>query len=276
MNSWRLQLKLWGVRGSIPTPNSQNLGYGGNTACVEVRLPNDDVFVFDAGSGIRNLGISLQNRNGDGLRPVNLFLTHFHWDHIQGLPFFGPLYNPASAVTFYSSKYSGSLHDSLAGQMSDPYFPVKFDTVSSKREFVDLGADPVRIGGLTVHPFPLKHPQGASGYRIEANGAVIVYATDREHGDPRLDAVLREYSQGADILIHDAQYTLEEYGRYRGWGHSTWQEAVHVARDSNVKKLILFHHDPAHDDETLSRIVEETRQLFPDTLGACEGWVGTL
>src|SRR5271166_6298156 len=200
MNSWRLKLKLWGVRGSIPTPDKQNLGYGGNTSCIEVRLPNDDLVIFDAGSGIRYLGGQLQSASApDGKPALHLFFTHFHWDHIQGLPFFGPLYDPGRSITLYSACYSGCLRDALSGQMADPYFPVKFDVAGSKRKFVDLGADPVQIGGLTVRPFELNHPQGASGYRIESNGAAIVYATDREHGHAILDGVMREYAHNADV-----------------------------------------------------------------------------
>ena len=275
MHPWRLKLRFWGVRGSIPTPEPQNLGFGGNTACLELRLPGDELFIFDAGTGIRNLGASLHD-TGARAQDINLFFTHFHWDHIQGLPFFGPLYDPSSCMRLYSSSYSGELSKSVAGQMAAPYFPVKFDDASSKREFVDLGVDPIRVGELTIHPFCLNHPQGASGYRIESQGAVIVYATDREHGDPILDSVLREYADGADLLIHDAQYTPEEYARYKGRGHSTWTEAVKVAQESHVKELVLFHHDPFHDDETLQRIVNEARARFPNTIGASEGWTTTL
>ena len=273
MNSWRLKLKLWGVRGSTPTAQPQNLGYGGNTSCLEVRLPGDELFVFDAGTGIRGLGLALNDTAKTG---VHLFLTHFHWDHIQGLPFFAPLYDPTRPVSFYSAKYAAPLRETLAGQMKSPYFPVPFDVVAKNREFVDLGGDPIRIGEITVRPFQMNHPQGASGYRIESDGAVIVYASDREHGHAELDAVVRDFAQDADILIHDTQYTLEEYERCRGWGHSTCQEAVSVARDANVKQLILFHHDPAHDDKFMSAMVEETRHDFPNTVGGCEGWSATI
>lgn len=277
MSSWRLKLKLWGVRGSIPTPDAQNMGYGGNTSCIEIRLPNDDLVIFDAGSGIRKLGVQLQSAPPvDPKPPLHLFFTHFHWDHIQGLPFFGPLYDPSRSMTLYSACYSGCLPDALSGQMSAPYFPVTFAQAASKRKFVDLGADPIEIGALKVQPFPLNHPQGATGYRIESNGAVVVYATDREHGHPKLDDVMQEYAHNADILIHDAQYTPEEYPRYKGWGHSTWREAVHIAREGNVKQLVLFHHDPSHDDQMLSSIVADTKAEFPNVVGACEGWVATI
>ena len=263
--NWRLKLRFWGVRGSIPTPLSQNLGYGGNTSCLEIQLPTGELFIFDAGTGIRDLGAALKDPSD-----IHLFLTHYHWDHIQGLPFFGPLYNPKCAMTFYSTCYSCGLRESLAGQMVEPYFPVNFEAVSGNRKFVNMGGSPITLGDLTVRPFPMHHPQGAGGYRIESGGASIVYATDHEHGHEKLDAVLREYSQDADVLIHDAQYTPEEYQRFKGYGHSTWEEAVKVALECNVKQLILFHHDPTHDDETVSAIVDRARQRFPNTVGARE------
>ena len=160
--------------------------------------------------------------------------------------------------------------------MVTPYFPVAFDFAASKRNYINLGGVPMTVGDLTVEPFQLNHPQGAGGYRIESHGAVIVYATDREHGDQKLDAVMREYARDADVLIHDAQYTVEEYPRFKGYGHSTWEEAVNVALQGNVKQLILFHHDPTHDDEMVSAIEADAQARFPNTLGAREGSVITL
>jgi phosphoribosyl 1,2-cyclic phosphodiesterase len=276
MNTWRMKLRFWGVRGSTPTPHAQNLGYGGNTSCLEIRLPNDDLFIFDAGTGIRDLGISLSKNPADAARDIHLFLTHYHWDHIQGIPFFGPLYNPNSSITFYASCYACALHESLRGQMVMPYFPVAFDSAASKRNFINLGGTPITVSGLTVEPFQLNHPQGAGGYRIESRGAVIVYATDREHGHAKLDAVIREYAQDADVLIHDAQYTVDEYPRFKGYGHSTWEEAVNVALQCRVKQLILFHHDPGHDDEVVAGIEAKAQARFPNTVGAREGSVITL
>jgi phosphoribosyl 1,2-cyclic phosphodiesterase len=273
MNSWRMKLRFWGVRGSTPTPVAQNLGYGGNTSCLEIRLPDEDLFIFDAGTGLRDLGLTLSGNPGDAAREIHLFLTHYHWDHIQGLPFFNPLYNPNCSITFYASCYACALKESLEGQMITPYFPITLDLAASKRSFNNLGGEPITLGDLTVEPFPLNHPQGAGGYRIESKGAVIVYATDREHGHVKLDAVMRDYAQDADVLIHDAQYTLEEYPRYKGYGHSTWEEAVNVAQQCNVKQLVLFHHDPNHDDETVATIETNARARFPNTVGAREGSV---
>jgi phosphoribosyl 1,2-cyclic phosphodiesterase len=268
---WRLKIRFWGVRGSIPTPEPQNMRYGGNTSCVEIRGPQSEALILDAGTGIRSLGNSMK-----GEAPVHIFFTHFHWDHIQGLPFFAPLYNPKCPVVLYSTLFSGPLRETLEGQMSRPYFPVDLSLVSSKLCFVDLGKEPVRLGDVTLTPFPLHHPQGCGGYKIERHGASVVYATDREHGHPQLDKTLRDFCQDADVLIHDTQYTPTEYERFKGWGHSTWEEAAAVAHDCNVKQLVLFHHDPNHDDATMMAIVEDARLKFANTTAAREGEVITV
>jgi phosphoribosyl 1,2-cyclic phosphodiesterase len=275
-NPERMRVRFWGVRGSTPTPQIDNLGYGGNTPCLEVRLPGGEVFVFDAGTGARNLGTALMEENrGEEIR-VSIFLTHFHWDHIQGIPFFAPLYEPNNHLQFISHASTGPLKEILGGQMAKPYFPVNFETATEHREFVQLDGKEWREGALRVQPFPLNHPQGAAGYRIEANGAVAVYATDHEHGVAAIDNGLREIAQGADLLIYDSQYTPAEYEKHRGWGHSTWKEAAGVARDGRVKQLVLFHHDPSHNDETMSRIAAEARCDFEATAAAREGMVVAL
>ncbi len=265
-----IRLKFWGVRGSTPTPQLENLRYGGNTSCLELRLEDNQSVIFDAGSGLRNLGSQLlKEANGTNL-DLKVFLTHFHWDHIQGIPFFAPLFRPGNRVTFHSH-CNGSLEEILEGQMARPYFPIDLASVAAKREFIELDSRPCSFSGVTVRPFPLNHPQGAVGYRIEAGETVIVYATDLEHGHPQLDKTLRDNASGADLLIYDAQYTPDEYSRYRGWGHSTWVEAVNTAREAGARRLALFHHDPTHDDQFLDQIFETARQHFPELCIAAEG-----
>ncbi|HEV8131467.1 MAG TPA: MBL fold metallo-hydrolase [Acidobacteriota bacterium] len=287
-NSFRLRLKFWGVRGSTPTPQIENLSYGGNTACLEVRLPTNEIFIFDGGTGVRNLGISLVEEFKERKLSATFLLTHYHWDHIQGIPFFAPLYAGANEFTFYSFRrarpgrkgdaepYYDTVREMLEGQMKNPYFPINFAFLPSKRDFREIHRDPIKFGNLNVHPFPLNHPQGALGYRIESEGAVIVYASDLEHGHRELDSTLREFAQNADILIYDSQYTPEEYEQRKGWGHSTWLEATKVANDSRVKQLILFHHDPSHTDQMFFEVVQQARMHFENTLGAKEGWVFIL
>lgn len=267
MSRFRLQVTFYGVRGSIPSPAIENLGFGGNTTCLEVRSAANDWIVIDAGTGARRLGHLARER--DEL-DVHFWMTHFHWDHIQGLPFFAPLFLDGARVTFHAAKPSATTREILEVQMRAPYFPGA-ESLLAAREFAEIGDKPEAHGGMTVHTFPLNHPQGACGFRIESGGAAIVHASDMEHGDPRLDRIVREYSQNADVLIYDAQYSPQEYESKKGWGHSTWLEAARVARDANVKRLILFHHDPDHDDDTIRVMVEEARRSFENTDAAREG-----
>lgn len=271
-DSFRLQLKFWGVRGSIPTPQPDNLGFGGNTTCLEVRLPNEEVIIIDGGTGLRYLGMSLMKDFANQKLSLRVLMTHFHWDHIQGIPFFAPLYLPDNQVSFYSDRPAERIQDILEGQMSSPYFPVRFEHMAAKRRFFQIDPE-LRVGDLTIRSFPMNHPQGAAGYRLERNGAVLVHASDLEHGDPKYDRILRDHAQNADVLIYDAQYTPEEYASKQGWGHSTYVEAARTAKDANVKKLILFHHDPGHDDKFMEQIVQQARQHFENTEAAAQGRV---
>ena len=270
-----LVLRFWGVRGSIPTPEAENLGLGGNTPCLEIRS-GSDLLIFDAGTGLRMLGRSLAQEQPEDRGSLHLFLTHFHWDHIQGMPFFAPAYDCQTVLNYYSGITDGNLGQILEQHMAAPFFPVQFEELVSCRSFRDLRYQPVKIGSSTVRAFPLNHPQGASGYRIESPHGVIVYASDLEHGDPKLDSVLRDYASGADVLIFDSQYTPEEYETHRGWGHSTWREGTRVAREAGVGQLILFHHDPSHTDAVCERIVGEACQHFENTIAAAEGSVVSL
>ena len=279
--NFRLSLRFWGVRGSIPTPLKENMNYGGNTLCIELRLPTGEIFVFDGGTGIRGLGDLLTKECGAQGLDVMVFLTHFHWDHIQGIPFFQPLYKPENTVTFHTPRFSiarkgdtsseSGVEEILTGQMTDPYFPVNFEFLHAKKKFAELDLKPSKFGDLTISPFPLNHPGGAFGYRIESDGAVIVYATDLEHGDKELDKVVREYSQNADLLVFDSQYTPEDYETHKGWGHSTWQEACNVAKDSQVSQLALFHHRPSYNDAKLDQITEAASRQFENVVCAREG-----
>ena len=265
-----IRVKFWGVRGSTPTPQLDNLRYGGNTSCVELRLADNQSIIFDAGSGLRNLGTKLVKEANGSKLDLKVFLTHFHWDHIQGIPFFAPLFQSGNRVTFHSH-CNGSLEDILQGQMARPYFPIDLAAVAATREYVELDSHETAIAGVVVRPFLLNHPQGAVGYRIETGKTVIVYATDLEHGHPLLDSILRENVSGADLLIYDAQYTPDEYEKFRGWGHSTWLEATRLARATGVRQLLLFHHDPSHDDAFLDQMGDAARQAFEAVAPAREG-----
>jgi phosphoribosyl 1,2-cyclic phosphodiesterase len=271
------RLRFWGVRGSTPTPTIENLTFGGNTSCVEVRTADNQVIILDGGSGIRNCGTSLLKEAAGQSIQASVFLTHFHWDHIQGIPFFAPIYGPNNRIAFHSAIQGRPLQETLEGQMAKPYFPVNFDQVAANRSFhlIERGGH-VQVGSANVIPFEMNHPQGASGYRIEVGNVVIVYATDYEHGSEVHDKILRKYAENADILICDAQYTPVEYEAHRGWGHSTWFNAVQVAKDTGAKRLFLFHHDPTHDDQAMMRIAEDARMHFDNAIAAWEGFVAVL
>lgn len=271
-----MTLRFWGVRGSSAVAGPTTLEFGGNTSCVELEGTGTDVILFDGGTGIRAAGQELVQRSGDRPLNIHIFLTHFHWDHIQGLPFFAPLYNKAHRVRLYASKFSAPLQDSLAGLMKAPYFPVSFDAFAAKVELISLDAGGVDVGGLQVRPVEVLHPQGACAYRVEGKGQSCLYAPDREHGDARLDALLLEETRGIDALVIDSQYTPEEYEHKRGWGHSTWLESARLASAAGVGSLILFHHDPSHDDACLRQIEAEARVRFPATYLAKEGAVFDL
>jgi phosphoribosyl 1,2-cyclic phosphodiesterase len=265
-----MMVRLWGVRGSTPTPELGNGRYGGNTACVELRLDNNTLIIIDCGSGIRALGKSLIREFAGRTIQAHIFLTHFHWDHIQGIPSFVPFYNKDNTFFFYSPLCrAAELRRVIEGMMRRPYFPV---AMAAKRHFLRLGKTPININGAAITSALLHHPQGCAGYRIEADGGVFVLATDTEPGSPAHDRALRKLAKGADLLLFDSQYTPQQSkGEKKGWGHSSWQEGARLARQSGVKRLVLFHHDPDSDDAFVDGLVARARKEFPDTIGAAEG-----
>jgi phosphoribosyl 1,2-cyclic phosphodiesterase len=266
-----MRIKFWGVRGSTPAPQPENMRYGGNTSCVEVRL-GDDLYIFDCGTGFRVLGQALR-REFDG-RPVSahIFVSHFHWDHIQGIPFFGPLYDSReNRFQFHCSSRTRNLKRVLEEQMAAPYFPVGLTEMQSQQNFYDLGEGRTQLGNVTLQTMWLNHPQGCMGFRLETKEGVMVYATDNEPGDALFDKNVRKLAAGADVLIYDAQYLPEEYEGKRGWGHSHWREAINVVTESGAKELVLFHHDPDHDDACIDQVVKEARDYYPRVRAAAEG-----
>jgi phosphoribosyl 1,2-cyclic phosphodiesterase len=267
-----MRIKFWGVRGSTPTPQPENLRYGGNTSCVEVRV-GDHLYIFDCGTGFRPLGQQLHREfEGSPIR-AHIFVSHFHWDHIQGIPFFGPLYDsPENCFSFHSSSRTRTLKRVMEEQMAAPYFPVDMSEMKAERAFYNLEQGRVPLDQVTVEAMWLSHPQGCMGYRLETKDGVLVYATDNEPGDPIFDKNVRKLAAGADVLIYDAQYLPEEYeARKRGWGHSHWREAINIVMESGAKELVLFHHDPDHDDACIDRIVKQARDRYPKVRAAAEG-----
>lgn len=268
-----MKVRFWGVRGSTPTPSRENLRYGGNTSCVEVRTDGGDLFIFDCGTGLRSLGKSLVEEFGHQSIHAFIFLSHYHWDHIHGIPFFEPLYNPENYFFFHSFPcQEQSVQHALEEQMSDPYFPVNMEAMAAHRHFYDLTNEVLAFNDSVLRSSKLNHPQGCLGYRLESGGQTLVYATDNEAGKEEYDSKARQLAEGADVLIFDAQYTPLEYATFKkGWGHSTWRDAVNVAKDAGVKHLVLFHHDPDHNDNFIDSIIHEASRYFPNVLAAAEG-----
>jgi phosphoribosyl 1,2-cyclic phosphodiesterase len=261
------RVKFWGTRGSIATPGPETIRYGGNTSCVEVRC-GDDIMIFDCGTGIRELGISLAREYAERNLEVHLFVSHTHWDHIQGFPFFQPAYRAGNRVNIYSlHSPDRSLERLFTGQMDGNYFPVTLDDLMARLHFEELNGD-VQIGDVKISHMHLNHPGLALSFRAESKGRSVVYMTDHEPyhkllGESphtkKLDGEIDAFAKDADLLIREAQYTDEEYITKRGWGHSATSDAVTSAVNAEAKRLVLFHHDPMHDDQQIDSMVEFCR-----------------
>lgn len=269
-----LTVRFWGVRGSVAAPGPRTAAFGGNTSCVEVRC-GADLIILDAGTGLRGLGDRLLSAG----RPVaaSVLFSHVHWDHIQGFPFFAPLFRSDTELALFGSPDQGSLESALRQQMTAPNFPVQLGAVPARLTYGELElGQPFAVGGARVRAKRLNHPDGVLAYRIEYDGRALVFATDTEHYADAIDRDLVALAEGADLLIYDAQYTPEEYagvigGPRAGWGHSTWVEGIRVARAAGVGSLVLFHHDPGHDDAAVAAIERSASTVLPGTVAAREG-----
>ena len=267
-----LRVQFWGTRGSIPSPGPKTVRYGGNTPCVELRTDDGWLVILDAGTGIRELGRSLIERANGSPIAGDIFLTHAHWDHIQGLPFFGPVFQRGNHFTIWGSKsLETSIDRVVRDQMSPVVFPVTFEQLDAVIDFRELTPGDSQGTGYSVSSFPLRHPGGALGYRFAtSNGgsSALVYISDNElNPTAAYDAPtdwrdqLVQFVSGASVLIHDTMYTREEYDHHRGWGHSTYEDAVELALDAGVERLVLFHHKPERTDEEVFRRMQECRAL---------------
>jgi phosphoribosyl 1,2-cyclic phosphodiesterase len=252
-------IRCWGARGSIPVSGKQYLNYGGNTTCLEIRTKNDDILIVDAGSGIRELGNLLLSENR---HKYTILLTHAHWDHIMGFPFFKPIYSRKTSINIWGCPFAQvSLKEMLARVMMPPNFPVNFDAINAQISYQDTCADSYQLGAMTITPIALSHPNRGSGYKFEEDGKCFVFLTDNELGfrhEGGLDySDYLNFAQDADLLIHDAEYTEDEYKKTRSWGHSVYKDALKLALDAKVKKFGLFHHNQERFDDAIDAMVAE-------------------
>jgi len=262
-------LSFWGVRGSIACPAAEYVLFGGNTSCIELHAGEHRI-VLDAGTGLRELG----NRfNREDVRQASLLLTHTHWDHINGFPFFKPAYAPGRSFRIMAGHLgAGKVRDVLAGQMAEPTFPVPLETMRAELLFEDFHAgDSFQLGGdVSVRTAALRHPNGATGYRVEYSGKSVCYVTDTEHVIGVPDQNVLGLIEGADLLVYDCTYTDDEFASKIGWGHSTWQEAVRLCQLAHVKRLAIFHHDPEHDDSFMMRLEDQAKSVWDGAFVARE------
>lgn len=265
-----LSLRFWGVRGSIACPSPNHVRYGGNTSCVEVTAGGHTI-ILDAGTGIRSLGEDLIER---GVRSATLLLTHSHWDHINGFPFFGPGFDPDNSFRIMAGHLAaGGIREVLAGQMTQPNFPVPLEAMRAKMTFEDFtpGVTLALQEDVRVRTVALNHPNGATGYRIEHAGKSLCYVTDTEHVPGQPDEGVLSLIDGADLVVYDSTYTDDEFPAKVGWGHSTYQEAIRLCRDASVKQLAIFHHDPSHTDDIMDQIGEAAHASWENAIVAREG-----
>jgi phosphoribosyl 1,2-cyclic phosphodiesterase len=269
-----VSIRFWGVRGSIACPGPDTVRYGGNTSCVEIRC-GDHLLIMDGGTGLRELGIELL-KNGGSI-DADLFYSHTHFDHICGLPFFSPCYSKGSKIRLWAGHLlpENQLENVLYGMMMAPLFPVPMALLHSQVSFTDFrcGDTLKPQPGIVVRTGPLNHPNRATGYRLEFGGKIVAYITDTEHKPGTLDPNILALVDQADIMIYDSTYTDDEYPSHVAWGHSTWQEGVRLADAAKAKTLVVFHHDPQHDDVFMDRVAAEAEAMRPGTIVAREGMV---
>jgi phosphoribosyl 1,2-cyclic phosphodiesterase len=267
-----MELEFLGVRGSMPVSGDDRNKYGGHTLCSCIVTSDGEWIIIDAGTGISKLGDIFASQGKEKPQNHHLLLTHFHLDHITGLPFFAPLYSSKVTINFHTPYEPEETEEYLSGLMAGRYFPIEFKETPSKKIFKRIPENSFQIGGADISSIPLNHPQGSVSYKIQDKGKTIVLATDTEHPEKGSDQKLVSFVRGADILVYDAMFTPEEYESGRqGWGHSTWLAGTKVAEEANIGTLYLSHFNPDHSDKQIDDIISLARKRFSQTYGAREG-----
>jgi len=270
-------IKIWGSRGSIPVCGQEYVRYGGDTTCIEIRTKNGRVIIVDAGTGIRRLGKALL---AEGLTDCDLIFTHAHWDHVIGFPFFRPLYSGKTRLRIHGCPFAEDFVRAMLGRMmSPPNFPVNYGDLKARIEYSEGCPEAFEIDSVTVHPIDISHPGGGKGYAFVEDGRRFVFLTDHELGHTHPGGLPYEkyvqFCAGADLLVHDAEFTGEEYERHRGWGHSSYLDALSLAMDAGVRQFALFHINQDRTDRAMDKVVEHCRRIVRDAnrqvgiLGAC-------
>lgn len=269
-----MRVRFWGVRGSIACPGPSTIRYGGNTPCIEVRC-SDHLLIFDAGTGLRPLGLELLKDRK--ISNIDIFITHCHLDHVVGLPFFAPLFHEGYRIRVWAAnlKPSSSIERVMRMLMSSPLFPVQIEIFKAAIEFRDFTSGDVLnpYDGVTLRTAPLDHPDSANGYRLEHGGRTFALISDTEGFPGKCDADLTTLAQRADLMVYDATFTEEEIISRNGWGHSTWSRGVQLADEAKVKHLCLFHHEPSHDDDFMDALAADANDARPGTITAREGQI---
>lgn len=269
-----MYIRFWGVRGTIPTPGRDTIDVGGNTSCIEVRTSDDQLIILDAGTGILPLGRHLLKEN-PGRIIGNILISHTHWDHIQGFPFFSPIWGRTNRFILVGRKRVGQrLEEIVSGQFMEPYLPFAYKSLPADLLVKEVDDDETLIIGdnTRVRVAAMNHPGGCLGFRIENGESVFAYCSDVGHEDDAFDPGVLKLAEGADLLVHDSHFaTLDERNMRRDWGHSTWLEAAQVAVEARVKNLALFHFSPDMNDSAVEQIAQKARNIFPRTLIAREG-----
>ncbi|NEQ73259.1 MAG: MBL fold metallo-hydrolase [Okeania sp. SIO2C9] len=269
-------VKFWGVRGSVPTPGKDTIRYGGNTSCIEMQIAGKRL-IFDGGTGLRELGEEMMQE-----MPVEayMFFTHYHWDHIQGFPLFTPAFTQGNSFHIYGAipPEGESMRKHFIQRVLHYNSPIPLNGIQADLRFYELQhGEKMMLGDIEIETGSLNHPNTAMGYRVTWNGRTVVYCSDTEHFPDRLDESVVSLARNADVLIYDAMYTDDEYHNPNsskvGWGHSTWQEAIKVAKAARVKQVVIFHHEPTHSDDFLDEIAKKVKAAFPEAVMAREGLV---